>query len=198
MKRIGIFGGSFDPPHHNHKDIIEQCLQMKLVDEVWVLPAFHHVQKENATSFEQRIKMCKIMFEKFLKPIKVKDFEVCNRSGATLDMVRILRGMFNRYSFSVIIGRDCAENIETWVQYKTLIQEVPFIVFEREHCGDYKKDWYLNEPHRLINNKGSFISSTDVRKLLSKGHYNVAGCLTSEKLIDFIRKEKITYENPRK
>lgn len=195
MKHIGILGGSFDPPHKSHKAVIDKCFQMKLVNEVWVLPTYHHVQKIPQASFEQRIKMCKIMFERFLKPIKVKDFERCNRVGSTYNLIRILKGMFEKYRFSIIIGRDCAENIESWIEYQDLIQTIPFIVFERQYWGEFNHTWYLKEPHQLIHLPGSFISSTMIRKLLRQDHINLASHFTNVKLVNYIQKEKIVYEN---
>ena len=192
MKRIGIFGGSFDPCHCSHKAIIDACLEKGLVDEVWVLPTYNHIQKNNIATFEQRIKMCKMMFCKRFGKVKVQDFERCNRSGCMYDMIAILRSMFENHHFFVVIGRDCADNIDTWMHSQSLLQTVPFIVFERgDYIGTNLDTWYFREPHKFLAVDGCDFSSTYVRKLADKKKFGLVRCLTNKKVSDFIRKNRL-------
>ena len=189
MKRIGIFSGSFDPCHVSHLAIIDECIKRNLVDEVWVLPSSRHCQKNNVATFEHRLKMCKLLFEKPFNHVKVKDLERFNPSGATIHMVLILMEMFKKYHFSIIIGQDCADNIKTWVAYQKLIDMVPFIIFEREDYTTNMSTWYLTSPHHLFQVKGKcFFSSTYVRKLLGEKKFVCAGVITGQKVIKYIQK----------
>jgi nicotinate-nucleotide adenylyltransferase len=195
MKKIGILGGSFDPPHISHKSIVDACLEKGLVDEVWVLPTYNHTQKNNIASFEQRIKMCKMLFCKLFGKVKVQDFERCNRSGCMYDMIAILRSMFENYHFYVIIGRDCADNIDTWMHTEALLQTVPFIVFERgDYAGTNLDTWYFMEPHKFLSIERCDISSTEVRGLVKRKLFNLVRVLTNQKVSDFIRRNKL-YED---
>jgi len=196
MKKIGIFGISADPPHASHKAIIDACLKKKLVNEVWVLPSNNHTQKKNIASFAQRIDMCKLMFEtKWSSSVKVKDFEIFNTRGTTLHMINRLEFLFKKYKFYLIVGEDCADNIETWYSYKELIEKYPFIVFQR---GDYvsknPKDWYLSEPHKVMSVDGCWNSSTEIRKILNQSLYNLAETMTNDKVVRYIL-GRCLYEN---
>jgi len=195
MKRIGIFGGSFDPPHCSHKAIIDECIKRKLVDEVWVMPSCNHPHKSNQASFEQRIKMCKMMFTRWLYPVRVENFERCNASGTTLNLLRILREFMPEVEFKFIIGRDCADNIQSWYKPNELIHQVPFIVFERNDYAHKGLDtWYIVKPHCLVSVNGCSTSSTVVRNLVKDNHHRLVRVFTNKKVARYIQKEKL-YEN---
>lgn len=193
MKKIGIFGGSFSPPHKSHKAIIEECIKRKIVDEVWVLPSYNHTQKDIIVSFEQRIKMCKMMFCKWFNfKIKVKDYEKSNNDGSMLSLVIILKSIFKDYDFYVIIGSDCADNIYSWKYCEVLLEFTNFIVFNREDYFPHTTStWYLKKPHQFIEVPGCFLSSTYIRKLINKNYFNLVRILTNKKISNFIKKEKL-------
>lgn len=196
MKYIGIMGGSFDPPHLSHKAIADECIRRKLVDQVWILPAYHHVEKKNIATFEQRIKMCKIMFGGLFSKIKVKNFEKWNREGTTFNLLKILQKQFPHYRFTIIIGEDCADHIDTWFRYEELIKSYFFIVFKREDYFNFKpKDWYKEKPHKFIKVNKCFYSSSLIRKYFLKKHYNLIKLMISKKVFKYIIKEQIDYEN---
>lgn len=196
-KRVGIYGGSFDPPHRSHKSIVDHCVKNNLVDEVWVLPSYNHTQKDIIVSFEQRIKMCKMMFcSLFKRRIKVKDYEKYNDDGSMFSLIVILRRMFPDYEFYIIIGKDCADKINTWKHTTALIDNIKFIVFDREdYYPQTTATWYFEKPHQFIEVPGCFISSTYVRKLASKKYFNLVKLLANKKISNFINKGKL-YENP--
>ena len=56
-KRIGLFGGSFDPPHLGHKALVDAALQELNLDEVWVIPVGLpvHRQLSGKATPEQRL-----------------------------------------------------------------------------------------------------------------------------------------------
>jgi nicotinate-nucleotide adenylyltransferase len=197
-KRIGIFGGSFDPIHKSHKAIVDTCIKQKLVDEVWILPSCNHKEKKNIATFKQRIKMCKLMFNKplFNRKVKIKNYEKYNVTGSTYCLIQFLKWKYPDYDFKMIIGRDCADNIETWYKYRELIQTIPFIIFERNNYYSYNsKNWYLSSPHLLIKIKGCSLSSTFIRDVLTKGFYDIAEMHIGSKVIQFILKEKVYNNN---
>lgn len=190
MKKIGIFGLSGDPPHISHKRIIDYCIKNNLVDEVWVVPSYLHTQKKNIATYDQRFKMCEMMFEGS-KRIKVSMIDVINKSGTMFELIYKLNECFNsdnkpEYDFSIIIGKDCADNIESWYKWNELINENTFIVFDR---GDYRskniKNWYING-HHYYTISGCDFSSSYIRKcFFERGNYNLAKMLTCEKVVEY-------------
>lgn len=200
-KKIGVYGGSFNPPHISHKAIIDGCIKAGIVDEVWIIPSNNHTQKNNNVSFYHRVNMCKIMFKRLFHPVKVKNDDLHNHSGRTLDLMYILNFKYNRtnyerqnkkYEFYIIIGEDCADNIESWCEWKRLISEYKFIVVKRNDYFRYdSKDWYKKNPHKFISLDGCWFSSTYLRGMLSKGHLNLASMLTSPKIVRYVTKKSL-------
>ena len=73
--KIGIFGGSFNPPHKMHLNIVEELLNEKILDKVIIVPTgLHYSYKNNLVSNEHRYNMLKLM-TKHNDKIEISDFE---------------------------------------------------------------------------------------------------------------------------
>ena len=59
--KIGIFGGSFNPPHKFHKEIVEYLLDNKYLDLVVIAPTGDNYQKRDLAPFINRLDMLNIM-----------------------------------------------------------------------------------------------------------------------------------------
>lgn len=62
MNRVGLFFGSFDPPHIGHANVVMGVVNSKLVDKVLVIPAYQNVWKSNSSEFSYRLAMCRMTF----------------------------------------------------------------------------------------------------------------------------------------
>ena len=80
-RRLGILGGTFDPPHAAHVDIARAVLAADLVDEVVVIPAGDPWQKSDVSSAADRLAMTRLAFAG-VPHCSVSDIEV-RRAGAT-------------------------------------------------------------------------------------------------------------------
>jgi nicotinate-nucleotide adenylyltransferase len=61
--RIGIFGGSFDPPHHGHIHLVVSLMEAHDLDQVLIIPARANPLKETVASAEQRLQMARLAFD---------------------------------------------------------------------------------------------------------------------------------------
>ncbi len=117
LKQIGLFGGSFDPPHLGHVALVHAGLEMGL-DEVWVIPALpvHRVLSGHADG-ATRFKWLRQVFENETK-VKVIDWEV-SQSGPT-PMVNTLRRFQLEHPDVVpwlMLGTDAWQGLPTWREY---------------------------------------------------------------------------------
>jgi len=130
---IALFGGTFDPVHIGHIRVAETVLAQMPVEQVWFIPAGVPPQKdESMFSFSQRIA--------FLREI-VKDnphFYVYERDvrendkSYTVLLLQELQEQHPDHHFYFIIGSDNVVKLQTWREYKTLLQMIEFIVVSRE------------------------------------------------------------------
>lgn len=197
MKNIGLYFGSFDPVHNFHTAIVEKCLGMKLVDEVWVIPTYNHVDKSYSTSPFVRYDMCIINFAN-MKNVYIIDREIVNKhDGKTYITVNNIINEDhlknpNRHDlnhFYIIIGEDCAKQIpDHWYRGKDLINEFKFIVFKRKD-NDIPLDnpWYAK--HKVIDyidDLQSKISSSFIRNCFKEGKLDAAKLCINNHIFNYI------------
>jgi len=170
--KIGILGGSFDPPHTGHQLIIFNILTSGFLDYSFIMPCINHPFDKNMSSFIHRLKMCEITFSKFSNnKVLILDFEnyliIPTFSANTIESIKLLRPDL---SIFIIIGSDNWNKINKWYKYKYIHMLSNFIIFHRKNI--------INVNIRLINSISLFttsnafyipnISSTYIRKILKK------------------------------
>ncbi len=163
-KRIGILGGTFDPPHMGHLIIAETVKDTMELDEVWFIPASEppHKSKANATA-EERVAMVEMAIHEN-EAFKINDIEV-NRKGTsyTIDTVKALQLQFPENQFYFIIGADMVAYLPNWYQIDELLANVTFIGVQRE--GYPLESKY---PIKTVDVPFIPISSTMIRQRLSE------------------------------
>ena len=179
--RIGIFGGSFDPPTKGHLHIAEHLLDSDVVDEVMFVPAYksYHGKKYGATS-QQRIDMLELLCDSSkyggdMGALSISDFEITNKlTGGTYEYISKFfdsiksRDDRDEYEFYFIIGMDNAMVIDTYIKSDDLLNMIPFIVVDRDSVR-YHQDsnlWFNSEPHKYvpIDDIHKNTSSSEIRK----------------------------------
>lgn len=133
MKKIGIFGGTFDPPHFGHLLMAnEVCFRLKL-DEIWFLPNQQppHKKKTSNTTNENRLQMLQRAIEG-QPQFKIETVEF-KRSGPsyTIDTLKILKKAYPGNEFYFIIGADMIEYLPNWHQIHELMDLVRFVGVKR-------------------------------------------------------------------
>jgi nicotinate-nucleotide adenylyltransferase len=132
MERIGILGGTFDPPHIGHLIIAQEVLISLQLDQVWFIPTYEPPHKHEATfQVENRLEMLQLALadnEAFLlNTIEVK------REGKsyTYDTMVTLKKEYPEKEFYFIIGADMVEYLPKWYRIDELIQLVRFVGVQR-------------------------------------------------------------------
>ncbi len=130
--KVGILGGTFDPPHYGHLIIAQEVLTALQLDEIWFMPTNVPPHKENAkTKGEERIEMVKRAIDDnpnfFLQTI---EFE---RSGPsyTYETIGLLQKRYPKAEFYFIIGADMVEYLPNWQHIEELVRQVQFVGVKR-------------------------------------------------------------------
>lgn len=171
--KVAILGGAFNPIHNSHIEIAKFVLNTsKEFDEVWLMPAYNHMNGKQMESPEHRLEMCRIA-AKVDGRIKVSDYEIKNKlAGETFNLFKRLKDepeFEGKYNFSMIIGLDNANNFDKWVNFDELERMVRFVVVQRKGIErDENVDWYLKPPHIYLRNDNDImeLSSTEIRELI--------------------------------
>jgi nicotinate-nucleotide adenylyltransferase len=135
--KIGIFGGTFNPPHYGHLIVAEFIREEVGLDKIIFIPCSIPPHKQNneylsqIASPEHRFEMVKlaIIGNKFFE---VSDIEI-NRGGVsyTIDTVNYFVSNFPEEKFYLLIGADQFAEFHTWRKPDEIVQKVNLIVFNR-------------------------------------------------------------------
>jgi nicotinate-nucleotide adenylyltransferase len=180
--KVGILGGTFDPPHLAHLRIAEEALEAFSLNEVWFCPAFdppHRKEKPKAT-FEERLHMTSLAVENN-PAFKVLDIERGESPSYTIITLQKLKKLFPQVNFYLIVGWDSFLELGTWHRYQELVDYTEFIVCTRGNMDKAEAEaifskkaeayWGSSKKERvhLLFVFPFEISSTAIRKLRANG-----------------------------
>lgn len=146
-KKIGLFGGTFNPPHEGHIHVCHTALRQQKFDFIWwmVTPQNPLKKDQDIPPFEQRIRWSETAIDH--PKIIITDIEKQLKTYKSIDTIKSLKNMFPETSFTFIAGMDNAENLHKWEEWNTLITEVPFLFIARPPALNLVK----NYPSKMIN-----------------------------------------------
>lgn len=131
-KRVGIFGGSFDPPHIGHTAICRWLFDRDIVDELWVVPCFIHPFGKGLSPFDDRLLMCKLALYKLDYDIRVLDIE--KRLGGvsyTLRTIEHLKAAHRSVRLKLVAGDDVRAQKEKWHGHDKIVELADIIEVPR-------------------------------------------------------------------
>lgn len=185
MANIAIFGGTFNPFHIGHYEILSSLCNLEHIDKVLVMPDKipPHKDFDNVVDDIHRQNMCALVCDDFSKAeLCLIEFEREGKSY-TVDTIKLLKEKHPQDNFFVAIGGDMLSTLDTWYNWKELITLTSFIAFKREGLDDFDSAFkhikHCGADIILIENKITNISSTKLRKRIDKS-------LLPKKVYDYI------------
>ena len=142
MSNIAILGGTFNPFHIGHYEMLSALNDIEEIDKVIILP--DKIPPHKACDFladdADRIKMCNIAAEDFEKAtVSTIEFERQGKSY-TYDTVKILKKEYPFDKFFFCLGGDMLVYFDKWYKYEELISELSFIAFRRSDTDNKEFD----------------------------------------------------------
>lgn len=177
MSRIGIFGGTFNPPHIGHTRLAEHFVNELKLDRLLVIPTFQppHKEASNLASGEDRINMCMLAF-----PDAVVSTIEMNRGGKsyTYDTLCELKEQYPGDELFFIVGSDMLLSFDRWYKSNEILEMITLCAADREDDGEELKiPDFLEGKNVVITKLPPFeISSTRIRESIAKGE-NTDGVL---------------------
>jgi nicotinate-nucleotide adenylyltransferase len=169
-RRVGLFGGSFDPVHNAHLALAGAALAELRLDQVRWIPAGRAWQKSRPlTGAEDREAMLRLAIA--AEPRFLLDRAEIERPGPsyTLDTVRSLAAAQPATQWFLIIGHDQYAGLHTWNGWQELLGRVVLAVANRPGEAPVVHPDVQRFPHRRVPLAMLDISSTDIRRRVAEG-----------------------------
>lgn len=181
--KIGIFGGSFNPPHKMHKDIALYLIKQKYVDKVIFVPTgSKYKYKNNLLPDEVRLQMLKIMLRN-QKMISVSDYELKSEVVYTCDTLKYFKNLYPDDDIYFICGTDNLTYVDKWKNGIYLLENYKFLVIDRK-TNDIDEILMRLRKYRdnfvIADMPISEVSSTMIREGLANGEKSVIKYLDEE------------------
>ena len=166
---IGIFGGSFDPPHRGHLEISKISLKkIKLKTVYWVVTKKNPFKKKPFFSLKDRILKSRRAAKKIRK-IKVLFVDDKIKSSRTINVINHFIKVRKQKDLCLILGSDNLLSFHKWTSWKKIVKLVKLVVFSRKGYDKKSKNSvvvkYLNKKNIIyINNKMINVSSSIIKK----------------------------------
>jgi nicotinate-nucleotide adenylyltransferase len=166
VKRIGILGGTFNPPHYGHLLIGNEVMNELDLHEIWFMPNGEppHKKKPDSVSNMDRLNMLELAI-KGNQAFKIEKVEL-ERIGPsyTVDTMKIINKTYPEDDFYFIIGADMIEYLPKWRDIDELIKMVQFVGVERPDYS-HKTDY----PILYVDVPAIDVSSSMIRERFRKG-----------------------------
>ena len=199
MERIGIYGGTFNPPHIGHIQAAKQAVKALGLSKLLIIPAYAPPHKAvlptNSPTAGQRLEMLRIAVAD-CPEIEVSDMEL-RREGIsyTVETVLALKRQYPEGELVLLMGTDMFLTFESWMRWEEILQNAALGVFYRGDKGEKpaiarKKEELeaLGANVTLVQNDVIAISSTQMRRLLA---FRCAGELLPAGVLDYIRENRL-------
>lgn len=185
--KIGIYGGSFNPVHNGHLNVVKYVLDQLKLDKIIVIPVGNPSHRANdLESGSVRVKMCKAAFEN-LHNVEVSELETDrDKTSYTINTLKKIIEIYGKKNdFYEIIGEDSAYHFKEWKNYEEILELSKVVVLRRKgYIGiiQHENMIYLESPFFDI-------SSTEIRKKI-KNKIDISN-LVPEKVKKIIEEKKL-------
>jgi len=198
MERIGIYGGTFNPPHIGHLRGAAQAIEALGLSKLILIPdriAPHKQIPSGSPSPEQRLEMLRIAASHYDK-MEVSDLEL-KREGPSYSYITVqqVHELYPDAKLYFLMGTDMFTSFLTWRNPEEILKHAALAVMSR---GDRGEAEAIEAQKRaieamgyeavVVENQVTVISSTQLRRLLA---FRCAGDFLPEGVLDYIREKRL-------
>lgn len=163
VKKIGIFGGTFDPIHHGHLILAREALERLELEAVIFVPAATSPHKIGAIQTDAKLRVEMLLAAtRDHAGFSIDTLELDRPPPSyAIDTVKLLKSRDPDASFLFLIGEDNVARLETWHHFDELSKVVEFVVLDRTGLKS-------THPYRTVG-RHLDISATDIRNRVARG-----------------------------
>ena len=172
--KIGILGGSFNPPHQGHINISNLAIRKLNLNQLWWVPTQYNTLKDINLyqPYETRVNLC-VKITNNNPKIRIKPYSEIH----SYKLINYLQKKYPKLQFIWIMGADSLFNFHHWNQFKEILEMIDIAVFSRDNLLNkihksksfiIAKKRFSNQKIRVIKTREINISSTIIRKSINK------------------------------
>ena len=180
-RRVGIFGGTFNPPHIAHVRVAKAFRESMDLDQIMLIPTNEppHKSYSGSVSADDRFKMCQLAFSDIPNAC-VSDIEIA-RGGKSYTVETLSSLSSEDTELYLLCGTDMFLSLDTWFQAKRIFTLASICYVRREADAELtslieeKREKYINEYGARIFEIPTAveeISSTEVRERMLSGDFS--------------------------
>jgi nicotinate-nucleotide adenylyltransferase len=174
---VGVFGGSFNPPHLSHVLALVVVLSRYEVDRLLVIPTFQHPFAKALADYEDRVEMCRRAMG-WLPHVEISRVEEeLGGESRTLRTIEHLRTRYPDRQLRLIVGADIMLESKKWYGFERIIELAPLIVLGRVGID------FPGAPPPVL----PAVSSTEIRTRLASGDLGPAADLVPAAVVEYAR-----------
>lgn len=196
--KIGVFGGTFNPPHLAHLNIAEDFSRRLNFDKLIIIPTYQppHKQAQSLADGEDRLEMCRLLFD--AENTEISDMEIRRQGKSyTYDTLCQLEEKYPEAELYLIIGSDMLLSFHKWYRYEDILRKCTLCVLTREndidnaHMKAYAIETLgLGEGNIVFSSlEPTVLSSTRIREMVARGED--VSTLTGEKVWAYIKEKRL-------
>lgn len=170
MKKIGIFGGAFDPPHLGHLIAAQYAAEQLSLDKVIFVPSGSHPVKSAhiVATADQRYAMTKLAISGNTQ-FDVSDIEIRKKDiSYSVDTLEYFYSLYPNDSLSFLIGKDNVDGFSKWKCPGRIIELATVVVLDRDVVPPKNEDEF-SKRFLYLDSPTIEISSTEIRKRIKEG-----------------------------
>ncbi len=183
--RLGIFGGTFNPPHLGHLRLVTAIADKMQLDRVLVIPASvpPHKHVSNLASSRDRLEMCRLCFEDN-RSFFVSDTELLRVGKSyTYDTLCEIKKIYPDAELFLIVGSDMLATFDEWYRYHDILMMATLCAASRKHGFVPELEGRFTQEEikkiKFIEIPVFEVSSTIIRRKISE-HESTQELLTDE------------------
>lgn len=166
--KLGVYIGSFNPPHIGHKQVANYLIDNNYVDKLLLIPTNNYWNKQNLIELRHRINMLK-----YYETNNIKVDTIHNNYDYTYELFRVLKEKYPEYNLYLVMGADNIIRFNEWKNVEELLN-YNIIVLKRGNIDiNAYIDKYNYDKSKFIvidNYPLEDISSTIIRNNLSSSY----------------------------